>query len=49
MSPQQEADALGLGEEAWARRIVEARSRLSLGPDGRVFEIEDTVVLLQRR
>jgi len=47
-SPAEEIEALGLDAESWTTRLAESRTRQSLGPDGHVFDIDDTVVLLQR-
>lgn len=48
LSPAEEVEALDLDPDAWTTRIAGSRTRQSLGPDGGVFDIDDTVVLLQR-
>ncbi len=48
LTPAEEIEALGLDAESWTTRLAESRTRQSLGPDGHVFDIDDTVVLLQR-
>ena len=49
LTPQQEVDELALDPIDWQVLLAETRRRPAIGPDGQSAELDDAVVLLQRR